>query len=106
MSYPCASPLQARSPGSQVKAFSIAALRTCVRTSGFMRISSMLNPLPELGHVLRHVGAISLFLADTVKEMGEHMLGRRFPFRIAHFFAQADRAGVGSVPLIALISFF
>jgi phospholipid/cholesterol/gamma-HCH transport system permease protein len=66
----------------------------------------MSNPLSDIGHAFRRVGAIALFLADTVHEMGEHMLGRRFPFRIAHFFAQADRAGVGSVPLIALISFF
>jgi len=66
----------------------------------------MVNPLPDLGRAFRHVGAIAFFLVDTVNEMGEHMRARRFPFRLAHFFEQADRAGVRSVPLIALISFF
>ncbi len=66
----------------------------------------MVNPLSDLGQAFRHLGAIAFFLADTVHEMAEHMRARRFPFRIAHFFEQADRAGVGSVPLIALISLF
>src|SRR5213076_781993 len=30
----------------------------------------------------------------------------RFPFRAALFFEQTDRSGVGSIPLVALVSFF
>src|SRR5690606_31116425 len=39
-------------------------------------------------------------------EAGDHMFRGRFPFRLSHFFEQTDRAGVGSVPLVALVSFF
>jgi phospholipid/cholesterol/gamma-HCH transport system permease protein len=62
--------------------------------------------LPVLRNTLEHVGRIAWLLRDTLQEMGEHMLKRRFPFRLAYFFEQADRAGVGSVPLIALVSCF
>lgn len=54
----------------------------------------------------QHVGRIAWMLRDMLGEMGEHMGQRRFPFRLAHFFAQADRAGVGSLPLVALVSCF
>ena len=66
----------------------------------------MLNPLPPLRRALAHIGGIAWLLADTVGEMGEHLLTRRLPLRPSHFFMQADRAGVGSVPLVALVSFF
>jgi phospholipid/cholesterol/gamma-HCH transport system permease protein len=52
------------------------------------------------------VGRATLLLRDTAQEMADHMMGRRLPFRLAHLFEQTDRAGVGSVPLIALISCF
>src|SRR4051812_44979090 len=39
--------------------------------------------------------------------MADHMaFRRRLPFRWSQFSDQADRTGVGSVPLVALVSFF
>jgi phospholipid/cholesterol/gamma-HCH transport system permease protein len=66
----------------------------------------MFSPLPTLRRTLGEVGRVTWLLRDTVQEMSEHMLRRRFPFRLAHFFEQADRAGIGSMPLIALVSCF
>lgn len=39
--------------------------------------------------------------------MADHVVyRRRLPFRWSHFSQQADRTGIGSVPLVALVSFF
>ena len=66
-----------------------------------------MNPLPPLRHALQHTGSIVWLLVHTVQEMGDFMLARRrFPFRLAIFFQQTERAGVGSVPLVSLVSFF
>jgi ABC-type transporter Mla maintaining outer membrane lipid asymmetry permease subunit MlaE len=54
----------------------------------------------------RHVSSVTWLLINTGREMGDQMLRGRFPFRLSIFFAQTDRAGVGSIPLIALVSFF
>ena len=62
--------------------------------------------MQPLRNALQHVGGMAWLLADTAGEMGEHLLTRRRPFRAGHFFAQADRAGVGSVLLVAVVSFF
>lgn len=45
-------------------------------------------------------------LVHTVEEMGDAVFRGRFPFRLSIFFQQCDRTGVGSVPLVALVSFF
>jgi phospholipid/cholesterol/gamma-HCH transport system permease protein len=66
----------------------------------------MVNPFPVVRNVLRHVSSVTWLLVNTGREMGDHMLMGRFPFRVSIFFAQTDRAGVGSIPLIALVSFF
>lgn len=66
----------------------------------------MINPLPAVRSVLQHLSSIVWLLIDTVREMGDVMLRGRFPFRISIFFQQTDRAGVGSIPLVALVSFF
>lgn len=55
---------------------------------------------------LQHLGSILWLLIDTVREMGDHVRRGKPPFRASHFFAQTDRAGVGSIPLVALVSFF
>ena len=55
---------------------------------------------------LQHTGSIVWLLVHTVQEMGDMMLRGRFPFRLSIFFHQTDRAGVGSMPLVALVSFF
>lgn len=56
--------------------------------------------------VFQHLGSILWLLADTVREMGDHLRRGKPPIRASAFFAQTDRAGVGSVPLVALVSFF
>ena len=66
----------------------------------------MLNPVPAVRSTLAHLSSIVWLLVDTVREMGDHVRRGRFPFRLAQFFDQADRTGVGSVPLVALVSFF
>ncbi|MHA3770970.1 MlaE family ABC transporter permease [Verrucomicrobiota bacterium sgz303538] len=55
---------------------------------------------------LQHVSSIVWLLIDTGQEMIDHILRGRLPFRASQFFAQTDRAGVGSIPLVALVSFF
>jgi phospholipid/cholesterol/gamma-HCH transport system permease protein len=56
--------------------------------------------------LLLHISSVVWLLIETVQEMGDHMRRGRFPFRLSQFFDQTDRAGVGSVPLVALVSFF
>jgi phospholipid/cholesterol/gamma-HCH transport system permease protein len=56
--------------------------------------------------VLQSLGSILWLLVDTVREMGDHLRRGKSPIRMAAFFAQTDRAGVGSVPLVALVAFF
>ena len=58
----------------------------------------MVNPLPVVRNLLRHVSSVTWLLINTGREMGDQMLRGRFPFRLSIFFAQTDRAGVGSIP--------
>jgi phospholipid/cholesterol/gamma-HCH transport system permease protein len=66
--------------------------------------------LQEIGGVwtnfLREVGSIFWFIAQTFQETFERFRERRVPFRANSFFRHAERAGVDSVPLVALVSFF
>src|SRR5436309_4319512 len=55
---------------------------------------------------LREVGSIFWFIANTFQETMERVQQRRAPFRAASFFRQSVRAGVDSVPLVGLVSFF
>jgi len=55
---------------------------------------------------LQQVSSIAWLLIHTVEEMGDHMRRGRLPFRASIFFDQADRTGVGSVPLVGLVSLF
>ncbi|MBV9492181.1 MAG: ABC transporter permease [Verrucomicrobia bacterium] len=55
---------------------------------------------------LVHIGSILWLLFNTIEEMGDNVRRGRLPFRVAAFFAQTDRTGVGSVPLVLLVSFF
>ncbi len=55
---------------------------------------------------LQHVSSITWLLFDTIAEMMERLTRGRAPFRAAVFFEQTDRAGVGSVPLVAMVSLF
>ncbi|MDB6140606.1 MAG: hypothetical protein JWO94_3678 [Verrucomicrobiaceae bacterium] len=55
---------------------------------------------------LQHTGGIVWLLVHTLQEMGDSIRRGRLPFRTKIFFQQCDRTGVGSVPLVALVSFF
>ena len=55
---------------------------------------------------LREVGSLFWFIAHTFEETLERIQQGRVPFRAASFFRHTERAGVDSVPLVGLVSFF
>src|ERR1044071_6776683 len=63
-----------------------------------------------VGHVsrefMREVGSLFWFMVHTLEETVERMREGRVPFRAASFFEHCERAGVGSVPLVGMVSFF
>ncbi len=61
---------------------------------------------PIIRRTLAHISSVTWLLFDTIEEMAEYIYRRRFPFRLSIFFAQTDRVGFGSIPLVALVSFF
>jgi phospholipid/cholesterol/gamma-HCH transport system permease protein len=58
------------------------------------------------GNFLREVGSMFWFIINTVEETFERLREGRVPFRATSFFRHAERAGVESVPLVFLVSFF
>jgi phospholipid/cholesterol/gamma-HCH transport system permease protein len=56
--------------------------------------------------ILIEVGSMFWFLINTVAETVDRMRRGRAPFRAESFFGYTERAGVGSVPLVAMVSFF
>ena len=66
----------------------------------------MANPFSAVRSALEQVSSVVWLLIDTVVEMGDRIMQRRFPFRVSTFFEQTERTGVGSIPLVALVSFF
>lgn len=61
----------------------------------------------QLGRsLLAEVGGMFWFIINTVTETFDHVRRGRVPFRAASFFRETARAGVGSVPLVAMVSFF
>ena len=63
-----------------------------------------------VGHVtrlfLREIGSVFWLIVNTFEETFERIQHGRVPFRAASFFRHTERAGVDSVPLVALVSFF
>jgi phospholipid/cholesterol/gamma-HCH transport system permease protein len=55
---------------------------------------------------MREVGSIFWFIAQTISETVDRIRRGRAPFRAASFFRYSERAGVGSVPLVGMVSFF
>jgi phospholipid/cholesterol/gamma-HCH transport system permease protein len=55
---------------------------------------------------LREVGGMFWFIIQTFTETVDNMRRGRAPFRASSFFRHTERAGVGSVPLVAMVSFF
>jgi phospholipid/cholesterol/gamma-HCH transport system permease protein len=69
--------------------------------------AAVLQEIGEVGRGLfQEVGSMFWFIADTVDETWERLRDRRPPFKAASFFRHAQRAGVDSVPLVGLVSFF
>jgi len=73
-------------------------------------IAAPVIALQEIGGVgrnfLREVGSVFWFISQTFEETIERLRDGRVPFRAASFFRHAERAGVDSVPLVGLVSFF
>lgn len=63
-----------------------------------------------IGHLgrsfLREVGAMFWFIVHTFDECIDRIRSGRVPFRASSFFGHTERAGVESVPLVGLVSFF
>src|SRR5882724_11397406 len=63
-----------------------------------------------IGHItryfLREVGSVFWFIVNTFEETIDRLRRGRVPFRAASFFRHTERAGVDSVPLVGLVSFF
>src|SRR5438128_10244933 len=55
---------------------------------------------------LREVGSVFWFIVHTFEETLERIQRGRVPFHAASFFRHTERAGVDSVPLVWLVSFF
>lgn len=55
---------------------------------------------------LREIGGLFWFIVHTITETLENVRRGRAPFKAASFFRHTERAGVGSVPLVTMVSFF
>ncbi len=63
-----------------------------------------------IGHLGRNflfeIGSMFWFIIHTFTETMDNVRRGRAPFRATSFFRHTERAGVGSVPLVAMVSFF
>lgn len=66
----------------------------------------MADPMTAARTFLQQTGSIVWMCIHTVGEMGDALARTCWPFRPTIFFQQMDRAGVGSVPLVTLVSLF
>jgi phospholipid/cholesterol/gamma-HCH transport system permease protein len=82
---------------------------TGVDSSGTIQTNPVLV-VQGIGHrlrnLLREVGSMFWFIVHTFAETMENVRRGRAPFRATSFFRHTERAGVGSVPLVAMVSFF
>jgi phospholipid/cholesterol/gamma-HCH transport system permease protein len=73
-------------------------------------IAAPVIALQEIGslgeNLFREVGSIFWFIINTIDETIERLREGRAPFRASSLFRHAERAGVDSVPLVGLVSFF
>ncbi len=56
--------------------------------------------------VIIEIGSMFWFIINTLAETLDRIRRGRAPFRASSFFGHTERAGVGSVPLVAMVSFF
>jgi phospholipid/cholesterol/gamma-HCH transport system permease protein len=66
----------------------------------------LLDRIPPVRNALQDLSSVIWLLIETVQETIENVSQGRSPFRLSIFFEQTDRAGVGSMPLVSLVSFF
>src|SRR6266700_3375988 len=67
----------------------------------------VVQDIGELGrNFLREVGSLFWFVIHTFTETLDNVRRGRVPFRAISFFRHTERAGVDSVPLVGLVSFF
>ncbi|MBV9658495.1 MAG: ABC transporter permease [Verrucomicrobia bacterium] len=57
-------------------------------------------------NALIQLGSIYRLLLGMVNELGDQVSRRRPPLRRRVLFEQTDRVGIGSIPLVAMVSFF
>jgi phospholipid/cholesterol/gamma-HCH transport system permease protein len=91
-------------------------MRFCgsLRQVDFLDISFPFAKIPPLlyriGYLTRraliHVSSIFWFQLNTLEELGDNLRRGRMPFRWSMLISQMDRTGVGSVPLVMMVSFF
>jgi phospholipid/cholesterol/gamma-HCH transport system permease protein len=55
---------------------------------------------------LEELSSLVWLARETVSELFERIAERRAPFHLEHFFYQTNRVGVGSVPMLVLLSIF
>jgi phospholipid/cholesterol/gamma-HCH transport system permease protein len=58
------------------------------------------------GRTLKYIGGSSWLFLNTLEEIADNIRRGRLPFRWSMLFAQTDRTGVGSIPLVLTVSFF
>ena len=56
--------------------------------------------------LLQELSSVVGMVTETVSEIADRLKTRRSPLRLEHLFYQCDRVGVGSVPMVLLISVF
>jgi phospholipid/cholesterol/gamma-HCH transport system permease protein len=56
--------------------------------------------------MLEYISSIFWLLLNTIEELGDNISRGRLPFRLSTLFEQTDRTGVGSIPLVLVVSFF
>lgn len=67
----------------------------------------VVQEIGQLGRgFLAEIGDMFWFIIHTLTETMDNVRRGRAPFRASSFFRHTERAGVGSVPLVAMVSFF
>src|ERR1700710_1165248 len=68
---------------------------------------AVVQEVGQLGRgFLFQIGSMFWFIVNTFTETMDNVRRGRAPFRASSFFRHTERAGVGSVPLVAMVSFF
>jgi phospholipid/cholesterol/gamma-HCH transport system permease protein len=66
----------------------------------------LIDRIAIVRRALQHLSSVVWMFIETLHEMGDQIIRGRAPFRVSTFFEQTDRAGVGSVPIVTMVSFF